>query len=212
MNALRLSIVVTGFALASASSLAESRDPISGAGLQASPQAPELWPRLQGRVLGGLAITPAAPGIRGDERASSLAAGSAVLGDLYFSRSFLGPDVRGGFRASSGVLLGTRTTGGLSNGLASHPTGGGFAAAAGAGDPNGALGGFGGNAPYVGVGYSGISARGGWGFTADLGIVALTPGSSVKLGRSGNTGPTLEDQLRELRLSPLLRLGVSYEF
>lgn len=211
MNALRSSILATAAAFAAAPVLADSRDPVSGAGLQASSQAPELWPRLQGRVLGGLSITPAAPGIRGDERASSLTAGSAVLGDLYFSRSFLGPDVRGGFRASSGVLVGARASGGLNAGL-TPSTGGGFATSAAGAESTGTPGAFGGNAPYLGVGYSGISARGGWGFTADLGVVALTPGSSVKLGRSGNTGPTLEDQLRELRLSPLLRLGVSYEF
>ena len=41
--------------------------------------------------------------------------------------------------------------------------------------PNAAL-------PYVGIGYTGLSARGGWGFSADLGVVALTPGSTVRFG------------------------------
>lgn len=59
--------------------------------------------------------------------------------------------------------------------------------------------------PYVGVGYSGASARHGWGFNADLGLAAQSPGA-LRLGQR------LDDAVRELRLQPLLQLEVSYRF
>jgi hypothetical protein len=61
--------------------------------------------------------------------------------------------------------------------------------------------------PYLGVGYTGLSLRGGWGFSADVGLV----GSGVRLGRSVN-GTQADELLRELRLTPILQLGVSYSF
>jgi hypothetical protein len=66
--------------------------------------------------------------------------------------------------------------------------------------------------PYVGIGYTGLPSRGGWGFSADIGVMALTPESRVKLGRPDGGGQSLDDVLRDLRLSPLVQLGVSYSF
>ena len=66
--------------------------------------------------------------------------------------------------------------------------------------------------PYVGVGYTGLSNKGGWGFSADVGLVALSPRSAVKLGRVLGGGQSLDEVLREMRLSPLVQLGVSYSF
>ena len=66
------------------------------------------------------------------------------------------------------------------------------------------------SAAYMGLGYSSLRTRGGWGFSADVGVMALSPSSVVKLGRSGTQ--SLDDVLREMRLSPLLHLGVSYSF
>lgn len=68
-------------------------------------------------------------------------------------------------------------------------------------------------APYVGIGYVGLAAKGGWGLKADLGIVAEA-GAGLRAGRGafGSTGPTWEGAWRELRFSPLLQLGVSYAF
>jgi len=57
-----------------------------------------------------------------------------------------------------------------------------------------------------------IKAKGGWGFSADLGLLALNPASAVRFGRSLGAGQSLEDTLREMRLSPVLQLGASYSF
>lgn len=59
--------------------------------------------------------------------------------------------------------------------------------------------------PYVGVGYSGASSRGGWGFNADLGLAAQNPGA-LRLGQR------LDDAVRELRLQPLVQFEMSYRF
>ncbi len=65
--------------------------------------------------------------------------------------------------------------------------------------------------PYLGVGYTGLQSLratgGGWGFSADVGLVALQPRSAVRFGQQG-----LSDSLRDLQLSPLLQLGASYSF
>jgi len=65
--------------------------------------------------------------------------------------------------------------------------------------------------PYFGFGYTGLPSKAGWGFSADLGVMALNPGSAVKLGRVFG-GQNLDDVLRDMRLSPLVQLGVSYSF
>jgi hypothetical protein len=64
--------------------------------------------------------------------------------------------------------------------------------------------------PYLGVGYSGSSLRGGWGFSADLGLAAQNPGA-IRLGRAFS-GQPLEDLVRDLQVTPVLQLGVSYQF
>lgn len=65
--------------------------------------------------------------------------------------------------------------------------------------------------PYVGVGYSGVSLRGGWGFTADLGLAGTNGGLQLR-----RDAPALsrgvDDILRELRLTPVLQIGASYAF
>lgn len=68
-------------------------------------------------------------------------------------------------------------------------------------------------APYVGLGYVGLAAKGGWGLKADVGIVAESTGS-LRSGRAafGNAGATWDGALRDLRFTPLLQLGVSYAF
>jgi hypothetical protein len=61
------------------------------------------------------------------------------------------------------------------------------------------------------VGYTSLYGKSGWGFSADFGLMALSPGSAVKLGRVLG-GQSLDDVLRDMRLSPLVQLGVSYSF
>ncbi len=66
--------------------------------------------------------------------------------------------------------------------------------------------------PYLGIGYAGTGQRGDWGFSADLGLAAQNPGAVGQLGRAFNGDMGFGDALRELRLQPVVRLGVSYKF
>jgi len=45
---------------------------------------------------------------------------------------------------------------------------------------------------------------------ADLGMIGQN--SATKFGRSASGSPSLDDQLRDMRLAPVLQLGVSYSF
>lgn len=74
--------------------------------------------------------------------------------------------------------------------------------------------------PYAGVSYThagslageGRLASSSWSFNVDLGVMALAPRSSVRLGSSITPQDRLDETLRSLKLSPLLQLGVSYSF
>lgn len=143
-----------------------------------------------------------------------LPAGGAVTGDYYFA-----PDAdprlpRTGFRASSALLfrpmgmsmtdvaLSSRAaTFGSTSRLLSGSGLAGDAASEGIA-----------TLPYLGVGYSGLWAKSGWGFWADIGVVVQGPGSALGLGRvlSGSQGA--DELMRELRLAPMLQLGVNYAF
>ena len=177
----------------------------SSAGLR-SPGADELWPRWQGRILVGT-VAPvwrhlgweAADALRGGQRLDSL----SVLGDYYFAPA--GPS--SGFRATSGLIIGTASNRSLSSfgalGVRSTlaPTQG----LPGDQFERSTL-------PYLGLGYTSVSNRQGWGFSADIGLIARNPGSTVRLGRVFSGGQPLDDLLRDMRLSPLVNLGVSYAF
>lgn len=143
--------------------------------------------------------TPAAPGVAEFPTPRSLALPSAqLLGDYYFTGpGFGGGRVAGGLRATSGLLIGSR-----SPGLAAPAGGLSLRRAELSGESAGTL-------PYVGVGYTGLSVRGGWAFSADLGLVGTTRTPGLQLQRSG---PSLDEVLRDLRLTPTLQLGVSYSF
>lgn len=143
--------------------------------------------------------------------------GGALTGDYFF---FADPDdaaPRIGFRASSGLLL--RPTGMSTTELALSSR-----AAAGFGgttrmlastapgwptDPQGdtitAL-------PYLGLGYSALWPKSGWGFWADVGMVVRSPGSALGMGRVIGGSQGVDELMRELRLAPLLQLGVNYSF
>lgn len=66
--------------------------------------------------------------------------------------------------------------------------------------------------PYLGIGYAGTGLKGDWGFSADVGLAAQNPGAVGQLGRAFNGDMAFSDALRELRLQPVVRLGVSYKF
>lgn len=165
------------------------------------------WARWQGRV-----SFAGVPGLSrwGSSDASGLKPSTlSLMGDYYFTRSLAGIGSVGGFRATSGLLLGPR-----SQSWAGQPglsAGGSFsvgtqwssppAVQASTADDSATI-------PYLGLGYTGLSARGGWSFSADLGLVARYPGNVVKFGRSQN----LDDTVRDLRIAPVLQFGVSYAF
>ncbi len=168
------------------------------------------WPRWQGRL--GLSSSLSDP-LNGGASRDSL----SLLGDYYFVQQGLAPRSRyaGGFRATGGLFIGPRI--GAWSALPASPAelGSGFSAQrrsfnlwgpAGVADDAGSS-----SVPYVGVGYTGLSALratgGGWSFSADLGLMALQPRSAVRFGQQ-----SLGDTLRELQLSPLLQVGVSYAF
>jgi hypothetical protein len=163
------------------------------------------WSRWQGRLALGAVDTA---GIRSLRNLS-------LMGDYYFdSRS---PDSSvGGFRATSGLIVGSRTAlwAGRPAPNASRASfsvdrrlfGDGALRLPGEGKPEVAT------LPYLGLGYTGLAARGSWRFNADLGLVALAPGQAVRLGRVFGGAQNLDDVVRDLRLSPVLQFGVSYSF
>lgn len=186
--------------------LAPAQSADAGAGLRGDAG----WPRWQGRL--SLSSNLSDP-LAGNGARDSL----SLLGDYYFVQQGLAPRSRyaGGFRATGGLFVGPRAT--TWSALPASPAelGSGFSAQrrsfslwgpAGTADDASSR-----SVPYVGLGYTGLSAvrgtGGGWSFSADLGVMGLQPRSAVRLGPQ-----SLNDTLRELQLSPLLQLGVSYAF
>jgi monothiol glutaredoxin len=139
------------------------------------------WPRWQGRLSLGTAARAAC---RPDEPDSShvTLSGASLLGDYYFSRSLRGIGDGGGFRATSGVFLGSRSTSLLSADPAAAPSASSAAASAASARAQPETAARPAPVPYLGVGYTGLSSKGGWGFSADVGLMALSPSSAVKLG------------------------------
>jgi hypothetical protein len=66
--------------------------------------------------------------------------------------------------------------------------------------------------PYLGIGYSDYSLKTGWGFWADIGLVVQSPGGALGMGRVLSGSQSVEELVRELRMSPMLQLGVNYSF
>lgn len=170
------------------------------------------WDRWQARVSVGAVAAPWR--VDTADRAGQSPGSLSLMGDYYFSRSIASGGIASGFRATSGLIIGPRTA--LWSGRPSLSTPGTWrvdrrlfgtpAPLLYGGEPESAT------LPYVGIGYSGLSLRGGWSVNADLGVVAFTPSSAVKLGRVFQGTQGLDDRLRELKLSPVIQLGVSYSF
>jgi hypothetical protein len=192
--------------IATVSLLASPAAWAQGQGLTFDEQA-RFGPRLQTRVGLNTSIALTEGG-----SASWQQQAGVLLGDYYFSRARLGQgQVSSGFRATSGMLLGQRSLA-LGTPAMSNPQG---MAVTQLRQPRGALPGIESASepwaavPYIGVGWSGISVRGGWGVSADLGLAGRS-GSNGGLRVSGNQ--SLDDLLRELRISPMVQVGVSYAF
>ena len=185
-----------------------------GEGLIADP-ANLSWARWQARVsLGG--SPPAWRTGLGDNETMGLKVDSiSLMGDYYLSRSLVGHGSNVGFRTTGGLIYGPRSQLIGSRPLISsqraafnvdrHLLGAADGAVSDGSSDIATL-------PYLGIGYTGLSLKGGWRFNADLGMMALSPGNSVKLGKVVGGTQSLDDLLRDMRLAPVLQLGVSYSF
>lgn len=182
----------------------------AGPGLRTDEAA---WPRWQGRL--GIA-TPNDPQERFDR--SSAPTSFSLFGDYYFLQQGAAEAGRygGGFRATGGLLVGPRRLAWSGPADSAAALGPGFSAQRRSFSLWNNLPGDGSDAnnssvPYLGVGYTGLKSLkatgGGWGFSADVGVMALQPRSAVRLGQQG-----MSDALKDLQLSPMLQLGVSYSF
>jgi hypothetical protein len=185
----------------------------------AVPGGAALWPQFQARL--SVSAAPLVPGgavgllpLAEPATPRTWAPSAALLGDLYLPAARYGlPPAFGGLRATSGLLLGTRA-GGLAP-PAEGASPGPFSVHSHA--PVAPLGvnlgvNFGDAlVPYVGVGYTGLQL-GSFTVNADLGLVAEHPQSALQLPRAifGTQG---SDALwRDLRVSPVVRLGVNVRF
>ena len=172
-----------------------------------------LLPRWRSRVALGFALPGWVPvGLGSDFGGTARPALASVrlLGDYYFVRPSSADGRASGFRATSGLIVGPRSGAWTAAGDASSALSierhsfGLLPPAAGAVGTARAV-------PYLGVGYSDSAAKGRWGFSADIGVMALNPSSGLRYGR-GAGAQSVDDVLRDLRLAPVLQLGVSYAF
>jgi len=176
------------------------------------------WDRVQGHV----AFSTRTLSLRADPYNPSrefdgTKAGSVTLVGSYYLNPPLSQLSFSGLRATSGLMLGQRAPlwgiPGASSAAFSvdRRRGGTYPDPyADASAPNGNTGSN--NTPYLGIGYTGLGGKGNWGFSADLGLISLSPGSIVRLGRVFNGSQNLDDMVRDLRLTPVLQLGISYSF
>lgn len=173
-------------------------------------------PSVQGRVRLGLGAAQGEPWLAPGHASDARLAGVSLLGDYYIGgRTALRDGSSSGFRATSGLYVGARAhlwgqalapSGSLALlSIERHSFSLAAPALAGDGDDAGAV-------PYLGLGYSSHSMKWGLSFSADFGLMALHPGSALRLGRAFGGGQSVDDLLRDLRLSPVVQLGVSYSF
>lgn len=177
---------------------------VQAAGGLVAPAAETVWPQWQARVSVQTAgMSPLSLSRRLDDGSSQRGVqGGAIFGDYYFATPSFGS-----FRASGGLIAGA--LGGLPVSSAAAGPRLGLSMSSGL-VPRAAAGADIGNGnnntlPYLGLGFSGAPWRNGLAISADLGLVAGR-GSAL----FGNQG--FEGTVRELRLSPVLQLGVRYAF
>ena len=148
------------------------------------------------------------------DQASRLTAASLV-GDFYFQGlPAAGATRAGGFRATGGLILGA---GSAQLGAAGVPKPSGGALSIGhlalSATPRGLeLPDLGPTLPYLGLGYTRVTGPSGLSISADVGVVAQNPGAADGVGRALFGSQSLDAAIRNLRLSPVLQLGVRYEF
>jgi hypothetical protein len=181
-----------------------------GEGLKA-PEGNLTWARWQARLsLGGAAPTWRA-NLKEAEPAGLRVDALSVSGDYYFTEALFEPGSLGGLRATSGLVLGPRSQAVMGS-AALGVRGTTIAAEHRAAPANGASASDLTSSPYFGVGYTGLSQRGKWSVSADVGVMALQPGHVVRLGRVFGGNQSFDDVMRDLRWAPVLQMGVSYAF
>lgn len=208
MKYLRFSVLAAVSSLAmTAVSLAHAAD-----GLDLSTElSRNAWPRLQGRLQ--LNTVDTASALHSDSGGSgSRLLSASLLGDYYLTGSWLGQRSSGGLRATSGLLMGpmSLTLSGASLGAKD-----GFSLSRQSFSLWNALGDssdYSTTLPYIGIGYTGQSTRGTWGFKADFGLIGVGSNSGLRLGNSANPLQGLDDTLRDMRFKPVIQLGMSYAF
>ncbi len=175
------------------------------------------WARFQGRF----GAAPGAPAWRATlapfERSGLKIGSLGLLGDVYlFGTKDAANAPVTGFRATSGVIIGSRSAW---LGPGATPSNGMFGADRrlfGSGVPALAAAGETGidtsTVPYIGIGYSNLWPKSGWSFSADLGVVSQSPSSVTRFGRVVGGSQNLDDLVRDMRLAPVVQLGVSYSF
>ncbi len=165
------------------------------------------WPKWQARI--GIVAPKSEQGSTGLlGQPTTDASGSfttpraaALLGDYYLTGPGFDPSrVSGGLRATTGWLYG----GSSALGASSVSPGSTSLSASLVRSPwadNSRLG----HATYIGIGYTGLSLKQGFSVLADFGLVG-TPGVA------GAPRLDTEFSIRDYRLSPTVRLGMSYAF
>jgi len=180
----------------------------AGDGLGSDDKAPRWQARLQLSSLDGHADAARYVGSR--------LLSANLLGDYYLTGSGLG-GVRGGLRATGGMLLGplsmAQTGAGLALGAGSIQLGQHVAVGQRSlsllspspelNEPSSSM-------SYLGIGYTGHALRSGISFSADLGLFNGNSLTGLRLGRSNALG--MEDVLRDMRYKPVLQLGLSYSY
>lgn len=171
-----------------------------------TPPAHTLWPQWQARIAVQTAsVSPlslsrlleGSPAPRGWQ-------GGALLGDYYFATPAFGS-----FRASGGLMIGGTGGAPLLSAAAGARVGLTVQASGYAAKPGTEAAG---TVPYVGLGFTSAPWWDVLSVTADLGWVAEQPSAAGAVGRAifGNQGK--DNAWRELRLSPVLQVGLRYSF
>jgi hypothetical protein len=196
-----LVIRIVGMSLLAAAPLAQAAD-----GLVA-PAAETLWPRWQARIaVQAASVSPLATTNLFDAGGAQRGVrGGALFGDYYFATPSFGS-----FRASGGVVSGSLAGLPLATAAAGTRLGLSVSSAA---LPLNSIGADAASAsPYLGLGFSGAPWHNGLSISADIGLIAERPGTAPGSGRAVFGSQAMDNAVRELRLSPLLQLGVRDSF
>jgi hypothetical protein len=196
-----------------AATAALATPPSVGEGLKA-PETNLTWARWQARLSLGVTAPAWRANLKESEPVGLRVGSFSVSGDYYFTSALFEQVTLGGVRATSGLVVGPR-----SQALTGQPTLASrgtpwatelrvLAAAPLLGESTADVA----SLPYFGVGYTGLSQRGKWSVSADLGVMALHPGNAVRFGRVFGGGQSFDDVMRDLRWAPVLQMGVSYAF